>query len=383
MPVFDKEVPLSIGINMSKIECIYVSRTLLPSTSASAVHVMKLSEELNFFYSGNFEIIIVNKREPSESICTRYGVNAIRIVETGLDIHSCVFSYRFAFWVVRYAIKNKIKRVITRDPFTAFMMQYLGKEVVLDLHGDLRQLCGRMYHLFKCNVLVRKIHFIAISNNLKQYYIQCYGSHFKRLVVCHDGVTVSNFSNIEIIQETDLSKPKIGYFGKFTEGKGIRTIQEIASECNQLMFYMFGGTREEAEETLNVKFSNNVIFEGYVENKDVPSLMKNMSIVLLPNKSGQMCNNEFIGDFTSPLKMFEYMASGRPIIASNIQVLREVLDETNCYLVSESNKNEWIAAIDDIIHNPSKAVSIATKARQDVNKYTWKDRAFTIINLLK
>lgn len=59
------------------------------------------------------------------------------------------------------------------------------------------------------------------------------------------------------------------------------------------------------------QFSNNVLFGGYIPNAKVPEALNEQDILLLPNQRQQVCKNEDIGMVASPLKMFEYMASGR------------------------------------------------------------------------
>ena len=81
----------------------------------------------------------------------------------------------------------------------------------------------------------------------------------------------------------------------------------------------------------------------------------------------------------SPMKMFEYMASGRVIVSSDLPVIREVLNENNSYLVDPENIQEWINVIKEIINNKDMAIDKADKAKEDVLQYTWHDRAKQII----
>lgn len=367
---------------MTSIDCVYVTRTVLPSTSASSIHVMKISEEFNKHFHGRFRVLVCKKLKSTKEICERYGVDDVCIEAVIKDNISVCFAYQFARSVVHYMNKYNIQNIITRDPITALLASLSGKHVVLDLHGDLRHLCGRFYHLFKIDLFVRSIRFVAISNRLKQYYIENYGMCYNQITVIHDGVTVENFMDLD---ERIISKEKcltLGYFGKFTLGKGIDTIAYIAERCNECRFIMYGGSREDAEEETGIAFPENVIFGGYVDNSKVPAIMDAIDIMLLPNKKNQICNDEYIGEFTSPLKMFEYMASGRPIIASDIPVLREVLNESNAYLVDEENIEEWIFVIRSIMNNPKAANEKARQARIDVLDYSWKKRAETMAKLI-
>jgi glycosyltransferase involved in cell wall biosynthesis len=83
----------------------------------------------------------------------------------------------------------------------------------------------------------------------------------------------------------------------------------------------------------------------------------------------------------SPMKMFEYLAAGVPIISSDLPALREVLtNERNSLLVNAANVDQWLAALDSLISNPDFANSIGELAhRQYQTKHTWLCRAESIL----
>ena len=82
------------------------------------------------------------------------------------------------------------------------------------------------------------------------------------------------------------------------------------------------------------------------------------------------------------MKMFEYMASGRVIISSNLSVIQEVLNDDNSYLVSPDNIDEWVNAINYIKDNKEKAILKTKKALEDVQSYTWQNRAKRIMEMI-
>ena len=80
--------------------------------------------------------------------------------------------------------------------------------------------------------------------------------------------------------------------------------------------------------------------------------------------------------------MFEYMASGRVIIASDLPVLREILNGTNSYLANAEDVSDWMRCINEIIDNKEEAIHKAQKAKQDVKQYTWGIRAKKMLALI-
>ena len=94
-------------------------------------------------------------------------------------------------------------------------------------------------------------------------------------------------------------------------------------------------------------------------------------MLTLPNPASALSN-----EFTSPLKLFEYMASERPIVASSLPSIREVLgDDTNALLVAPGDPQALVAAIRRIKDDPELGARLARQARADVEQYTWARRA--------
>ena len=84
-------------------------------------------------------------------------------------------------------------------------------------------------------------------------------------------------------------------------------------------------------------------------------------------------------DFCSPLKLFEYMASGRPIIASNLKVYRNILKHNyNSILLKQDNITDWTIAIKKIMFKKNYSY-LGKNARNDAKNYSWKSRAQKII----
>jgi glycosyltransferase involved in cell wall biosynthesis len=83
----------------------------------------------------------------------------------------------------------------------------------------------------------------------------------------------------------------------------------------------------------------------------------------------------------SPMKMFEYMASGVPMIASDLPALREVLaHEVNCLLVPPASVHAWLAAHDRLSDNPVLGRTIAAASYVQYQTYhTWSRRAACLL----
>jgi glycosyltransferase involved in cell wall biosynthesis len=104
---------------------------------------------------------------------------------------------------------------------------------------------------------------------------------------------------------------------------------------------------------------------------DVAARLREADTLVLPNPASALSSA-----FTSPLKLFEYMASGRPIVASDLPSLREVLaNGRNAVLVEPGSPQALSAGIRTLKEDWALGERIARQALEDVGDYTWDRRA--------
>jgi len=86
-----------------------------------------------------------------------------------------------------------------------------------------------------------------------------------------------------------------------------------------------------------------------------------------------------ISRYLSPMKLFEYLACGRPILSSNLPVLSEVLNDRNAVLLPAAEVGSWILALKQLQNDPETREKLSDQAREDALKYTWEKRAGLIL----
>jgi glycosyltransferase involved in cell wall biosynthesis len=117
--------------------------------------------------------------------------------------------------------------------------------------------------------------------------------------------------------------------------------------------------------------ASRVTFTGLIPPPAVAARLREANVLVLPNPASAISS-----EFTSPLKLFEYMAAGRPIVAADLPSIREVLtDERNALLVPPGNPTALTAAIVRLKDDRDLGLRLAAQAAEDVREYTWARRA--------
>ena len=115
--------------------------------------------------------------------------------------------------------------------------------------------------------------------------------------------------------------------------------------------------------------------------------MRCMDVLLMPYKEIVSVSLKGVNTakWMSPLKMFEYMSAGVPIIASDLPVLKEVLEDNfNCLLAPPDNYHEWNKALNIIYKYRSLAKFISKNSFDGyVKKYNWEKRANDFLGIYK
>ncbi len=126
-----------------------------------------------------------------------------------------------------------------------------------------------------------------------------------------------------------------------------------------------GGTGNGLIKYRNIIIDNqlsNILFVGHKKQEDTPLYLKASNVLLLPN----IPISEESEKFTSPIKMFEYMASGVSVVASDLPSIREVLNEENSVLIKAGSADSLLSGINKVLLDNNLAKNISDKAKEDV-----------------
>jgi glycosyltransferase involved in cell wall biosynthesis len=180
------------------------------------------------------------------------------------------------------------------------------------------------------------------------------------------------------------ARPIVGYAGHLYPWKGVDVLIRALALAPELDGLVIGGHPREADRArvdalaAELGVGDRVTFTGLLPPADVPARLAAASIVVLPNTASAISDR-----YTSPLKLFEYLAMGRAIVASDLPSIREVLtDGVTASLVPSGDPVALAGALRALANDPARAAALGAEARRLAPRYTWSARAATIETVL-
>lgn len=371
---------------MRKIKIKYIVNARIPTEKAHGYQVCKMCEE---FSRADLDVeLIVPKRKNiiMENIFNYYGLeNNFKI--TKLFCFDLVFCGYLGFWIQRisflislklYLLKNKYDYLYSREDFLGIFF----RDFILELHT----LPNKRRYLYKY-LLSRAKSFIVLNSYLKRELIDNYSILEKRILISPDGVDLKKFNNSipknEARKRLSLSIDKkiILYTGHLYRWKGTDVLAEASKLFKDDFEFVFVGGTQTDLKSFREKYSkyDNVKIIGQRSHSEIPLYLSSADVLVLPN-SGKEKISRF---YTSPLKLFEYMASGIPIVASSLPSIREILNEDNSCLAEADNSEALARVIKEVLAYEDFGNKISEQALEDVKKYSWSKRANNIFKFIK
>lgn len=170
-----------------------------------------------------------------------------------------------------------------------------------------------------------------------------------------------------------------GYTGHFYAGRGLEILLHLANKFPAVNFIWAGGNPEDKamlEKRLSDEQIANVILTGFIPQDRIPFYQAAADILLMPyERSIAGSSGGDSADYCSPMKMFDYLAAGRPILTSDLPVIQEVLNNTNSIICPAEDTTAWQIAFQKLIQDPGLRGRLSSNARRDAMQYSWKLRA--------
>lgn len=270
-------------------------------------------------------------------------------------------------------------------------LKKLGKKVIFDAHEDLpSQVLSKHYlnpfvkkplsmaiKIFESHVCSRLDGVVAATPFIRDKFLK----------INSNTVDINNYPKLEEFNTTEISNKaenQVCYIGALTDVRGIvEMVESIEVTKNTTQLKIAGSFADKLiEQKVNKMFGwNKVDYLGFVNREDIKNILSE-SVVGLVILHPTLSYVESL-----PVKMFEYMCAGIPVIASDFPLWRSIIDETKCGLcVNPLKPYEVAKAIDYFIDNPEKAITMGRNGKNAViKKYNWdieEAKLFHIYNKL-
>lgn len=372
----------------------YIANARIPTEKAHGAQIMNTCSALS--RAGAEVELIIPKRSNriGDNPFSFYGLDdsfsiksifSIDLLETFLPKFFSFFIETLTFTLSAVAIISSSPRrnhmIYGRDEAVLAFLSLFSKNIYWETHTGSTNIFARI-------LLARARGIVCISRGLADLYLSM-GASRDHILVAHDGIDMRKFENIP--DDKNLLRKKLGlpmkvsivtYSGSIGlySWKGVDVFLgslEMIDDSN-LRFVVVGGSSADVEKMKVSYPDSRIIFVKSVRPEEVPLYLKASDALVLPNKSGNIVSERY----TSPMKLFEYMASNRPIIASDLPSMREILNTNSAVLFTPNDPNGLADVIRSVLGDQILAQKIAKQAYVDAKNHTWSKRAEAILNFI-
>lgn len=373
-----------------------------PGTRAHGIQVAAMAEALAD--TGLNVDVVVPRRFPRNDAdpYAHYGVRRTFAIQRIANVDTIDLSpprwQRAPFLVqsITFALRALARAAVERDSGLLVRDHYTLEVLTRGLRPrDLRRLAAEVHSLPEgarrqrvARALAKLPAVITITDALKDDLVR-EGLDPERILVARDGVHLHRFHALPSALEArahlglPADQPLVVYAGQLYEWKGVDGLIEALAQVPQARLLIVGGAAEDVPRIQDcvARFApGRVTLAGVVPHDRVPFYLAAADVIALPNSGRQ----EISARYTSPLKLFEAMASRRAILASDLSSLGEVLThERNAWLVEPDSPDALAAGLKHLLEHEDLRLSLANRAVEDVQPYSWAARGQLVAEFLR
>ena len=310
-----------------------------------------------------------------------YGVQPeFSIHKINLNEIKYISSLIYIFYIYFKIKKLNPDLIYTRYRFSLSILSRYKIPIIFEDHSPPRGFYKLLINLI---LLKNNTKLVLISKELRKIYKTLFPDlNNSQIIVAHDGSDPIRGSNIKSNIIIDKSLFNCGYVGHLYKGRGIELIYEISKIMPNINFHIIGGNEKLISHWKSKIKQDNLIFHGYIQKSKVDGILLQFDILIAPFQKRVFLENGInTADWMSPLKIFDYMSAGKPIICSDIPVIKEVLiNNRNALLIPPDDVDRWADSIAKLKNNKELCQTLGSNALSDFMQYhTWKIRAKNIL----
>jgi glycosyltransferase involved in cell wall biosynthesis len=370
------------------MDILYASSSAIPSRFANSINVMKMCH--SFAGLGHaVELMAPRMAEEEGGVGDIFGWYGIGENFKLRRVHA--LSYPHVLGRAIYAascawrIRSDRPKIVYGRDWPALLLAVGQARVVLELHAPppASGVKGALFErLLKHPNLVRVV---VNTVALRDEVLKTMNGVAKPVVLAPNGAdpVPRQTAPSKLVVRRD-GRMIVGYAGHLYPGRGMELLSELASLCPFADFHVVGGWPQDVafwQERL--QGIPNVYLHGHVSPVEVPPFLCACDVLIAPYQpvvglyQGQGDNSRWV----CPIKLFEYMSSGKPIICSDLPVLREFVEHNvTGLLCPPTDARAWAAAIERLKNEPGLGERLGTAAfSMFSDRYSWDARARTVL----
>ena len=358
---------------------LYLSYSKIPSRFANSIQVMHMCDA--FARQGWSVTLFCLRTALKSDIGTYYGLpdTPVQLIPIRMPRIKIISRFLYALRVIWSIKRNGWKGILYgRDFFSLALIAntpFIRQPIYLEIH---QPPSDRLENYLQ-QAIFRSPDFqglIVISEALKQEYERRFGNLVAgKIHVAHDAAAPAEISTPRLAA-SDI--PRVGYTGSLQPGKGMEIIAKIVADLPDCEFHIVGGSEEQVTHW-RAQCPSHVHFHGHQNPQKIAGYLASFDVVLAPYQPQVQVGHKKIdiARWMSPLKLFEYMAASKPIVASDLPVLREVLHrEQNALLINPDDTAAWVKSIRSLLEDEGLRERLSQQAHRDFYQhYTWEKRA--------
>ena len=364
----------------------YIHDVRVPGPDASTVNVAKMHDA--FAANGNQPLLVLPGVGERVDAAEHYGLRgALNSVAITLPHWLPARARLFAALAATVLRMRNVDLVYGRKPTLLTPAVRLGLPVVLELHSVLSPSATRARRCFEQLLQSPKlVRIVTISQALADDVAAEWPQAADRLKVAHDGADIVK-SIAPAVPRPVPARPCVGYAGHLYPGKGMELIKELAALRPGVDFVIIGGRPEDISRwRADTASLTNIHFKGRVPHAQVAANLADCDAVLAPYSASVIVSDGCtdVARWMSPLKIFEYMAFGHAIMATDLPVIREILrDGETAILCPAGDVEAWALGLDGLLDDEQGRRALACAARDSLEReFTWDARADAVLENL-
>ena len=372
------------------------------SPTAITANLTQVASMCSAFFNYGFEVTLVlseadlPEADLSDFLLKKYGLpNGVHL----RYLYNSTKIDKINKWTSAYRISKIIKEekpnfCFVRNPQFLKHCLKTGVKTIFEAHNSRLHQGSNILNEYLSRQLVKSVFkdnfiaFISISENLENFWIK-EGIPKEKSIALHDGFLEKSYEEItptHVAKEKlnlYFDKPIITYTGTLHSNRKTKEIVDLACDIQSAIFVIVGGNEYEINEHklfAKEKGIDNIIFIGTIPHVEVANYLF-ASDYLLAKWSPEVPTI----NYCSPLKVFEYMATGKPILTQDFPTIKEVLtDKKNAILAKNDDYDDLKKSIEWAIENPEACKKMGEKSRLlAFNEYSWKVRVNKMMKFIK